>query len=377
MKKTLLWLIIATVCISMVVSFSIAGCKEEAAEETVEAGEEVVKEKGTIAFVPQSGFAGDSSVAFYWDAHDTVIEYGYEFVMGDPNFDAVKQVEIIEDFIAEGIVDGIIFQPIDAKLGVSAVEKANEAGIPVALFDLGVVDGEVIISVKTNNENEGALAAEKLVNELEKKYGESKGLVLEIGGPLTCSCAQARTTGFHEVIDKYPNIEVIHKPCDWVPANAEEAARDFLSANTEADGLFTHSDYYATAIESVLSLIDRKVKVGEENHLVWVSIDGFPVALRLIKEGVMDSTSNVGMDIIAGLAAKLLIENIAEGKVVKPGDDIIATEEMEGVESIEITETNIGPLIKISSVLIDSSNVDDPSLWANREYESDVEEENE
>ncbi len=68
-------------------------------------------------------------------------EKGFEVISADSKFDAAKQMNLMEDMIAQGC-DAIILCPVDpGGVGV-AVKDAEDAGVRVILSDLDVVDAE-------------------------------------------------------------------------------------------------------------------------------------------------------------------------------------------------------------------------------------------
>ena len=61
-----------------------------------------------------------------------------------------EQVAMVEDVVQKG-VDGIVLAPVDSDALVGAVEKANEAGIPVAAIDTGVNGGKLVTFSASDN----------------------------------------------------------------------------------------------------------------------------------------------------------------------------------------------------------------------------------
>ncbi|MDP3012401.1 MAG: hypothetical protein Q8N27_06750, partial [Candidatus Hydromicrobium sp.] len=101
MKKSLLWLLIAVLTVSMVVTFSLAGCKEEVTEEEA-AEEEVVEEKVVVGAAMV-----DVTNPFFVD----VIKGGDQMA-GAMNAEVIwksaegnleKQIALIETFIEQDV----------------------------------------------------------------------------------------------------------------------------------------------------------------------------------------------------------------------------------------------------------------------------------
>jgi ABC-type sugar transport system substrate-binding protein len=344
------------------------------------AGEKGGKEAkaNIIVYIPQVGFAGETSIAHYNGAYYTAKKYGYEFVMGDPNFDPATQVNMLEDYVSEakttGNIAGIVFQPVDRKLSIAAVKKVNEAGIPIIIFDTDLEGGcEALAIVKTSLEEEGRQAGNYLIELLEQKYGAPRGTVLGILGPLGGPASSGRTAGFREIIDQYAGVKVIEKPTDWQIPKAESAARDVLTANPNIDAIYSASDYLSEGIESGMHTAGKVIPSGEKGHVFWVSIDGMGIGLERIRRGIMDFTSSGNFHVQTIIATKMLIEYISEGKAPKVGDvingDYIEDEHAYWAPA-EVISHPVGPLVNLMPYPIDLSNVDDPNLWGNIKWEA-------
>ncbi|GAG91335.1 unnamed protein product, partial [marine sediment metagenome] len=193
MKKILLWLLVLTMCVSMVACFSLAGCKakavaeeeaapaveeveeetpaEEVTEEVAPIEEEVdpialalefaeraiegeaVEYTGTTDFtvgviMPQ--LDNDGWFGMYIGVLMGVIKTGVNFVTLDARNNVDNQLAMIEDLITRK-VDAIVFVPVDSAALSVGVIKANEAGIPVVTMDRSTESGEVLALVESNN----------------------------------------------------------------------------------------------------------------------------------------------------------------------------------------------------------------------------------
>jgi rhamnose transport system substrate-binding protein len=141
MKKSLWWVLIVTLMVSMVMTFSLAGCKG-AAEEP--AAEEVAEGPFTIAMVVKSignpffekCKEGGESVASEFG--DTLIYQGPETATAE------GQITLIDALIAQA-VDGIAISANDSTALVPKCQEAMNAGIKVISFDSGIdPDGRIL-----------------------------------------------------------------------------------------------------------------------------------------------------------------------------------------------------------------------------------------
>jgi ribose transport system substrate-binding protein len=249
---------------------------------------------------------------------------------GDPNL----QVTQILDAVSKK-PDALLVNPIDAKLVVAGIKRANEANIPVFVMENAPPEGKYLGFVYFDNEAGGAMGADALA----KLIGE-KGTVLEARGSVGSESAQLRHKGFNDRMkEKYPNIEVKSLNTEWVADTTYKMVLDAFTQKPDIKGVFCHNDEMVRGVVSALRQIGKLIPPGKEGHVVIVGLDGTPLALDRIRAGTQDAT--VGQDPYAMGGAIL--------------DKIIA--HFEGKPFEEVSKT--GPS------LITKENVDDPNLWGN------------
>jgi ribose transport system substrate-binding protein len=231
--------------------------------------------------------------------------------------------------------DALLINPVDAKLIVAGVKRANEAKIPVFIMENPPPEGKYLGFVDFDNEAGGAMGAD----ELAKLIGE-KGVVLETRGSVGSDQAQLRHKGFVDRMkEKYPNIEVRSLNTEWIADNAYKMVLDAFTQNPNIKGLFSHNDEMVRGVVSALRQIGKLVPLGKEGHVVIVGLDGTPLALDRIRDGTQDAS--VGQDPYAmgGIILGDIIANF-EGKTFDPKG-------------------------RTEPVLITKDNVNDPDLWGN------------
>ena len=128
---------------------------------------------------------------------------GVELIAVDSETDIAKQLDQVQDFIAQE-VDAIILTPVDSAGIEPAIKLANEAGIPVFTMDTAATgDGEVVSHVATDNYAGGVLDAEYAADYLG---GEGQVAILGCAG-IESICQ--RTAGFEDTMEDYPGIEIV------------------------------------------------------------------------------------------------------------------------------------------------------------------------
>ena len=232
--------------------------------------------------------------AFYNDLEKTFKEeaekQGVELDIKNAEQDSAKQLDGVETMLIGGI-DALILCPVDSSAGSSCVQRANEKGIPVFTVDIKAESGDVVCSIASDNEGGGRMAAEYLAEVLGKK-----GKLVILDSPEVTS-VQERTKGFREVIENYPDMEIVTSIDGGAQREpAMKAMEDALQAHKDIDGVFAIND--ETAFGAL-----RAIEGANREGIVLVGFDGTQEALdELTKDGVLKADigqNPVNMAVIA------------------------------------------------------------------------------
>jgi ribose transport system substrate-binding protein len=209
-------------------------------------------------------------------------QYGFEVVVVTGERDVKKQADQIDEFIVRG-VDAIVLNPCDSQSIGPAIEKANQAGIPVFTNDIKYdgKQGKVVCHVATDNYQGGRLAGEAMV----KLLGESGGKVAVLHFPQAESC-QLRVKGFNEIIAAHnaaPNAAqiVVATTLDGGGVRDEgfTAAKDALEAHPDLAAIFAINDPSALGAWSALDA------AGKTDQVKIIAFDGQLIGKQAILEG--------------------------------------------------------------------------------------------
>jgi ribose transport system substrate-binding protein len=243
---------------------------------------------------------------------------------GDPNL----QVTAVLDAVTKK-PDALLINPVDAKLLVAGVKRANEANIPVFIMENAPPEGKYLSFVDFDNEAGGAMGADALA----KLIGD-KGTVLETRGSTGSAQAEARHKGFTErMASAHPNVTVKSLNTEWVADNAYKMVLDALTQDPNIVGVFSHND---EMIRGVVSALRQTGKLGQ---VKVVGLDGTPLALQRIREGTQDATVEQSPYAMGGAIFDAIVAYF-NGQPVNPSAQTKPT-------------------------LIDKSNVDGPGRWGN------------
>jgi len=251
---------------------------------------------------------------------ETLRERGVEVLEFNANEDANRQLEQVRDCIAEG-VDGIIIIPQDGDSAVTIVNEAQDADVPIAVFNRPPNDRSAGIIVVADNEIITEQAVEFMAQKALTKYevtGEPITPLILVGA-LQDTNAIGRRDGFFNVIarynEQYPGMfnEPIEVATEWDAATALANLEAAITANPEVDFIFTSSDFLFPTIRSVLEPRDLWVQRGEPGHVILGGLDGDATACMLIEQGYVDATGVQDLFLEAELTLEGILSSIEAG----------------------------------------------------------------
>jgi erythritol transport system substrate-binding protein len=201
-------------------------------------------------------------------------ELGYETLVLVHDDDPNKQSELFDTAIARG-AKAIILDNAGADASVAVVKRAKEAGIPSFLIDREITESGVAVSQIVSNNYQGAqLGAEEFV----KLMGE-KGKYAELVGKESDTNAGIRSSGYHDIIDQYPDMEMAaQQSANWSQTEAFEKMESILQANPEIKGVISGNDTMAMGAWAAL-------KAAGRDDVVVVGFDGS----NDVRDSILDS----------------------------------------------------------------------------------------
>lgn len=289
---------------------------------------------------------------------------GWKFQSTVAEQDAATQTNHVTNAIAQS-PDAIIVDPVDSDGIVDSLENAQEAGIIAAVIDTPTNSGN-FPTIVFDNYDAGKLAGERTVELLTEKYGEPKGTVVYPYGATSSSAWEARRHGFEDVLAEYPNIEYVGIPAEGDMQLSHDAIMN-AATKYEIDAVHAPSDNPGLGIVEALKQLDMWHKVGEEGHVIFITIDGEPGAMDYIQEGYYDATVAQDCSAYGTLMVQILDDYLFKGEEVPLGE---FKDDTYYWKTATVTDEAYGRAIIIPAYLIDSTNVDDSSHWGR--YASEV-----
>jgi ribose transport system substrate-binding protein len=202
-------------------------------------------------------------------------EKGMKVTVVDAQDDTAKQISGIEDLILQE-VDVLLVNPTDSAAITSAVQDANDAGIPVITIDRSSDEGDIETFIASDNVAGGEMAAEYLVKEL----GE-KAKVVELEGVSGASATRERGKGFHNIADKQLDV-LTSQTAEFDRTKGLNVMENILQGNNDIQAVFAHND------EMALGAIEAIKAAGKD--IIVVGFDGNDDALKAVETGELKAT---------------------------------------------------------------------------------------
>jgi len=234
--------------------------------------------------------------------------------------DANRQLQQVKNFIARK-VDGIILVPKDAQTCLPMIKAANEAGIPIVLFNRPADKSDAkSVAVVADNFQLTRETVSFMLEEAHKSGKKYKGLV--ILGDLGDLNAIGRRDGFDAAVKGNEEVvEIVARvPSEWNQEKAQAGVVNALQANPDIDFIFTSSDFLFPSVVSALKAAGKYHKIGEPGHVILGGFDGDATAFAMLKDGYLDATGVQDVYFEAQSAVQALMD-LRAGKT---GPELIA-----------------------------------------------------
>ncbi len=257
-------------------------------------------------------------------------ELGVDLVYADAEWDPGKQLNQVEDFVAQK-VDMILLCSADNMALLPAVDLCRDAGIPLIAFTNvlgpnpdGSLDG--IVSFIGIND----LTLGKLMGEMAEKLlgAKADANIVHIEGTPGTSAQRMRTDGFNSVLAKHPGWKVVYSQAitGWTKEGALAAVEAFLRTGQDVDLISCQWHSAASAAAEALG------EAGVTKKVFVTGLEYSRETVPYIKAGTIDMTTDAS---ISGMGYKV-IETAAK----------------------HLKGEQVPSLIEITPVIVDKANVD-------------------
>ncbi len=164
-------------------------------------------------------------------------ELGVELITVDAERSALKQVEQVQSFIAQG-VDAIVMNPCEVEASSPAVKLALDAKIPIIN-----VNSETTAKPTSFVGSDDTESARIAMNYIVKKLG-AKGNIIMMHGYMGQAAQIKRDKGAKEILKANPGLKLLAEQSgEWDRAKAMSLTENWIqSYGTKINAIFAQND---------------------------------------------------------------------------------------------------------------------------------------
>lgn len=195
------------------------------------------------------------------------------------------QIDALRSFVEQG-VDAIILAPVVETGWDEVLQEVQDAGIPLIIIDRNVTSDPSLYLARVASDfvHEGHLAAAWLAQETN---GDCT--IIELEGTVGSSAARDRQIGFNEVIDLFPNMEIILSQSGNFTREGGKEIMEAILVTENMDlicALWAHNDDMALgAIEAM-----HEYGIDPADDILIVSVDAVPAIFQAMIDGDTNAT---------------------------------------------------------------------------------------
>lgn len=213
-------------------------------------------------------------------ARDEAQRRNYKVTIFDSQNDPAKEAAHFENIVASRY-GAVLLNATDAQGSVANVMKARVANIPVFTMDREVNSRAPVSQVLSDNYAGAVDVGIEFVDAL----GE-RGRYVELLGIVTDNNTWNRSKGFHSVVDRYPQLQMVaQQSAEFDRSKALEVMEAILQRDAAIDAVFCGND--AMALGAYQALLGA----GLAERVKVFGFDGSDDALDSIAAGRMAATA--------------------------------------------------------------------------------------
>lgn len=242
--------------------------------------------------VPIRAAMSNTGLAISWCAQGYDAAYKWAEFLGvditwfDSQIDTSIQRSVVDQMATQDW-DFVAIQPVSIGSLVEPVRAMASAGIPVVDMDtlIAPLDQLPEIGVLSFIAPDNVFMSEAVVTEVVKKMG-GKGKIVHTWGVEGHTGSQGRGQGFWNIINQYPDIEVVDdQPADWDSTKVASIWEAALNRHPDITGGFLHNDDMALAARQVVE------NAGLGDQVFIGGVDAMLPAIDAVNQGRLVATA--------------------------------------------------------------------------------------
>lgn len=211
---------------------------------------------------------------------------GVEITWFDGEFDPQAQRAKFDQLSTQEW-DFVAVQPGSIGTLIEPILTLVEAGTPVIDMDTLIAPLQDLqdLGVLTFIAPDNVFMAESVVQKLIDEMGGA-GKISHIGGQPGHTGAQARGQGFLNLVQRYPDIEVVDdQPGDWDVTRAADLTEAVLNRHPDLKAIFADNDDMALAARQIVE------NAGLGDQVLVGGVDAMPPAIEAVRDGRLIATA--------------------------------------------------------------------------------------
>ncbi|MCW8850253.1 MAG: D-ribose ABC transporter substrate-binding protein, partial [Melioribacteraceae bacterium] len=221
-------------------------------------------------------------------------ELGYDAEIFDSQNSTAKEADHFDNIIAGGY-KAILFNPTDADGSIANVRRAKEAGVPTFCMDREISINDIAVAQILSDNYSGCV---QLGQYFVKKMNK-KGKYIELLGILGDNNTWNRSKGFHSVVDKYPDIEMVaQQTAEFDRTKAMEVLESLLQSHSDIGAVFCGNDAMAMGAYQAVNA------AGLSGKIMIFGFDGAEDVINSIKDKKIQATGMQFPKVMAKTAAE-------------------------------------------------------------------------
>jgi ABC-type sugar transport system substrate-binding protein len=165
---------------------------------------------------------------------DAATKNGVELSLGNSGGSLDKELSLIDTYVAAK-VNAIVMAPTSPKASVSALERANKAGIKVVTYNDALEADFPASTIKSDQVSLGKTTGEEAAKYIQEKMGGKATVAVITYESLLPDQAAERTKGFVDEVSKLPGVKIVAKQDAWMADKAITVVEGILAAHSDVN----------------------------------------------------------------------------------------------------------------------------------------------
>lgn len=246
-------------------------------------------------------------------------ELGVKVEWQSCDLNAEKEMEIVNNYITQDF-DVLVIEPVNPETSAPMMEAAAAAGIPVVDLEAELKGGDgAAVRVTCDFNAIGKANAQRFLDD----WGADKPAnIVILNGTKTDNVAQEISKGYHEILDKNPQIKIVQEEWhnNWDRQLAMTTMQNVLARGDKVDAVISNNDGMC------MGAVRAAEEAGLKDKILFYSMDHDKDAVQEMISG----TKYTDIDKSSNLQGQRLVE---AAYALATGKDVQYDKEVNGIKT--------------------------------------------